>query len=354
MFEHDPVRQRRVGGRQRIRRPVREDGRRRDVQRCRSPCHEHVRRQGPRGRLRRRRPAPCASTSWNRSSSRCGRPTTAATNCAAWTPCASSTCGPRADVDRPAWPGSAPPWTAVMGRWLTDLADVCRPTGWPVVEVDGWQTAPGESRRLHRRLPDRQPQPRHGPSHRRPPSADGWPDVNYCTFDDDDAPLCNLYLSRDGTIYVCAAGGHEHQRLRPDPCGHLDRRHDELAARSGSRPATTAPANRGPTSSTTPTRRCRPCSATPTASPPARSTPTPNGPRPARSTRPARPATPPAAQTWDMDDVPRRPAPATPPEPPNPRTRGGRRERPRSTLVTGETDGTLCGRRRHRSPPKSR
>ena len=44
------------------------------------------------------------------------------------------------------------------------------------------------------------------------PASDGWPDVNYCTFDDDDAPLCNLYLSRDGTVYVCAAGGDEHQR----------------------------------------------------------------------------------------------------------------------------------------------
>jgi hypothetical protein len=30
--------------------------------------------------------------------------------------------------------------------------------------------------------------------------------VNYCTFTHQDAPLCNLYLGRNGNIYVCAAG----------------------------------------------------------------------------------------------------------------------------------------------------
>ena len=36
--------------------------------------------------------------------------------------------------------------------------------------------------------------------------SDGWPDVNYCTHGDDDAPLCNLYINRAGTVWVCAAG----------------------------------------------------------------------------------------------------------------------------------------------------
>jgi hypothetical protein len=38
------------------------------------------------------------------------------------------------------------------------------------------------------------------------PSSDGWPDVNYCTYGSADKPLANLYLSRDGTTYVMAAG----------------------------------------------------------------------------------------------------------------------------------------------------
>jgi hypothetical protein len=54
------------------------------------------------------------------------------------------------------------------------------------------------------------------------PSSDGWPDVNYCTFGDDDAPLCNLYLSREGTIYVCAAGATNTNGSGSDPCGVTD------------------------------------------------------------------------------------------------------------------------------------
>ena len=52
-----------------------------------------------------------------------------------------------------------------------------------------------------------------------PPSADGWDDVNYCTFHDDDAPLCNLYLGRSGQVWVCAAGATNTNGSGRDPCG---------------------------------------------------------------------------------------------------------------------------------------
>jgi N-acetylmuramoyl-L-alanine amidase-like protein len=50
-------------------------------------------------------------------------------------------------------------------------------------------------------------------------SADGWPDVNYCTFNDSDAPLCNLYIDRSGEWYVCAAGATNTNGSGHDPCG---------------------------------------------------------------------------------------------------------------------------------------
>ena len=88
-------------------------------------------------------------------------------------------------------------------RYLTDLAEVCRSTGFPVIEVDGWEGRARGSGGFNDGKPD------HVMIHHTAsgPSSDGWPDVNYCTFGDDDAPLCNLYLARTGDIYVCAAGG---------------------------------------------------------------------------------------------------------------------------------------------------
>jgi hypothetical protein len=90
-----------------------------------------------------------------------------------------------------------------MSRYLTDLADVCRRTGWPVLEVDGWQTRARGSGGFADGKPD------HVMCHHTAsgPSSDGWGDVNYMTHNHDDAPLCNLYLDRSGTIWVCAAGG---------------------------------------------------------------------------------------------------------------------------------------------------
>lgn len=102
-------------------------------------------------------------------------------------------------------------------RYLVDLADVCRRSGRPVVDVDGWQTRSRGSGGYDDAKPD------HVMVHHTasPPSSDGWPDVEYCTFWDDDAPLCNLYLDRAGTIYVCAAGATNTNGAGSDPCRHI-------------------------------------------------------------------------------------------------------------------------------------
>lgn len=102
-------------------------------------------------------------------------------------------------------------------RYLTDLADVCRRAGLVVVEVDGWQTRARGSGGYDSGRPN------HVMVHHTAsgPSSDGWPDVNYCTYGDDDAPLCNLYLARDGTVYVCAGGATNTNGTGHDPCGAI-------------------------------------------------------------------------------------------------------------------------------------
>lgn len=100
-------------------------------------------------------------------------------------------------------------------RYLTDLADVCRRTGWPVIEVDGWQNRARGSGGYESGRPS------HIMVHHTAsgPGSDGWDDVNYCTFGDDDAPLCNLYLSRVPEIFICAAGATNTNGSGHDPCG---------------------------------------------------------------------------------------------------------------------------------------
>lgn len=100
-------------------------------------------------------------------------------------------------------------------RYLTDLADVCRRTGYPVIEEGGWQTRARGSGGYDSGRPN------HIMVHHTAsgPSSDGWPDVNYCTYGDEDAPLCNLYLARDGTIWVCAGGATNTNGSGHDPCG---------------------------------------------------------------------------------------------------------------------------------------
>ena len=100
-------------------------------------------------------------------------------------------------------------------RYLTDLADVCRRTGLPVIEVDGWQQRARGSGGYDAGRPN------HVIIHHTAsgPSSDGWPDVNYCCFGDDDSPIGNLYLSRDGTVYVMAGGASNTNGSGQDPCG---------------------------------------------------------------------------------------------------------------------------------------
>jgi hypothetical protein len=90
----------------------------------------------------------------------------------------------------------------VSGRYLADLAAVVRSSGLVVVEVDGWQTRARSSGGYG------EGQPSVVMCHHTAsgPSSDGWPDVEYMTYHSDIAPMANLYLSRDGTVYVMAGG----------------------------------------------------------------------------------------------------------------------------------------------------
>lgn len=87
-------------------------------------------------------------------------------------------------------------------RYLTDLAAVVAGAGLTVVEVDGWRSRGRGSGGYDPGRPD------HVMLHHTgsPPSASGEDDAMYCTHGDEDAPLCNLYLDRAGTVWVCAAG----------------------------------------------------------------------------------------------------------------------------------------------------
>lgn len=101
-------------------------------------------------------------------------------------------------------------------RFLLNLADVCRRVG-AVVEVDGWQSRGRSSGGYADGKPD------HVAVHHTAsgPSSDGWPDVEYMTYHADAAPICNLYIARNGTIYVCAAGATNTNGSGVDPCGHI-------------------------------------------------------------------------------------------------------------------------------------
>src|SRR5580765_7732140 len=106
----------------------------------------------------------------------------------------------------------------MTGRYLTDLADVCRRTGLVVHEQDGWQTRARSSGGYADGQPD------HVMIHHTAsnPSTDGWPDCDYCSFNSDIAPVTNLYLSRRGEVYILAAGATNTNGSGTDPCGHVD------------------------------------------------------------------------------------------------------------------------------------
>jgi N-acetylmuramoyl-L-alanine amidase len=88
----------------------------------------------------------------------------------------------------------------MSGRYLTDLADICRAAGLDVVEVDGWQTRARSSGGYA------DGRPWCVMWHHTASSTSPANDVSYIVTGSPDAPLANLYLSRDPTVYVCAAG----------------------------------------------------------------------------------------------------------------------------------------------------
>ena len=85
-------------------------------------------------------------------------------------------------------------------RYLIELADVLRDGGLAVVEVDGWEYRARNSGGYdgdrpwaimwHHTASDTTPQN----------------DVNYIVYGSPDAPIANLYLARDGQVWVCAGG----------------------------------------------------------------------------------------------------------------------------------------------------
>lgn len=105
----------------------------------------------------------------------------------------------------------------MAGRYLTDLADVCRAAGLPVIEVDGWKTRARSSGGF---LAGR---PNHLMTHHTAsgPAADGWPDVNYMCYSSSIKPIANLYLARAGAVYVMAAGATNTNGVGRDPCGAI-------------------------------------------------------------------------------------------------------------------------------------
>ena len=85
-------------------------------------------------------------------------------------------------------------------RYLTDLAGILRGAGLSVVEVDGWQYRARSSGGYE---PDR---PWVVMWHHTASQTSPENDVNYIVSGSPDAPLANLYIARDGTVYVCAGG----------------------------------------------------------------------------------------------------------------------------------------------------
>jgi len=85
-------------------------------------------------------------------------------------------------------------------RYLTGLADVLRAHGLDVVEVDGWQTRARGSGGYDGTAPWCVMW-HHTASNTTPEN-----DVNYICYGCPDAPVANLYLARDGVVWVCAAG----------------------------------------------------------------------------------------------------------------------------------------------------
>ena len=87
-------------------------------------------------------------------------------------------------------------------RYLTDLADVLRRAGLTVIELDGWPYRARGSGGFDAGRPT-YVMVHHTAS---PPSSSGENDAWYCAEGDEDAPLSNLCLDRDGAWWVLAGG----------------------------------------------------------------------------------------------------------------------------------------------------
>lgn len=109
-------------------------------------------------------------------------------------------------------------------RYLVDLADVCRRTGFPVIEVGSGPNQQGDAwkRRARSSGGYDSGKPNHIIDHHTAsgPASDGWPDVNYMLFNTNNPnrPTANLYIARNGTIYVMAAGATNTNGIGSDPC----------------------------------------------------------------------------------------------------------------------------------------
>jgi len=105
-------------------------------------------------------------------------------------------------------------------RYLTDLDDVCRRTGYPVVEVGSAKSTPGDAWKSRSRSSGGYDsgKPNHIIAHHTAGPSDGWKLANYLVFDHSDRPCANISLMRDGAIYVQAGGASNHAGTGQDPC----------------------------------------------------------------------------------------------------------------------------------------
>lgn len=87
-----------------------------------------------------------------------------------------------------------------VDRYLVEMAEVLRDAGLDVVEVDGWETRARGSGGYDGSAPWAVLW------HHTASQTSAENDVGYICYGCPDAPVSNLYLARDGIVWVCAAG----------------------------------------------------------------------------------------------------------------------------------------------------
>jgi hypothetical protein len=92
-------------------------------------------------------------------------------------------------------------WRNYDGLYLLDLADVCRrAVGDEVFEVEGWEYRARSSGGYA------DGRPWCVMWHHTASDTDPANDVEYICYGNPDAPVANLYIDRDGAVWVCAGG----------------------------------------------------------------------------------------------------------------------------------------------------